>query len=107
MATINVSKPATADQAMEAFQRHFSNYTVYPTKILTRDFIVKKSNWTGVGVKVKQENSGTEFVFTPLIPNFMFQAMFGGLIAYLFLRSSWKAAEQEVADFIQSASEFK
>jgi len=89
MATITIAhKPElTAERAMEAFERHFAGkYQVYKTRIWNRHFIVKKSGWTGVGVRVKQEEKGTTLVFSAMMPNLLLQGMFGGLIAYAFLR---------------------
>jgi hypothetical protein len=110
MATITIGhKPElTAQQAMETFQRHFAGrYEVYATKQFMRDFVVKKSEWTGVGVKVKQESNATTFVFTGLMPNTIFRVLFSGLASYLFLRSSWKAFEDEIAAFIEDEKDFR
>lgn len=98
----------TPEQAMQAFANHFQGkYDIYPTKIRGRDFIVKRSAWAGVSVRVKQEKTKTAFVFTAMMPNLILQAFAGGLVAYLFLRSSWKELEREVADFITACPEFQ
>ena len=97
----------TKEQAIEAFQRRFAaTYEVYPTKGRRRDLIVKKSNWSGVGVRLKQGKDKTSFVFTAMMPNLMLQALFGGIFSYLILRSEWKRLEREVAEFIETAPEF-
>lgn len=110
MATISIGhKPElTAEEALAAFQHHFAGtYEVYPTKLRMRDFIVKKNDWAGVGVKVKQESRKTTFVFTALMPHTLYRALFSGLVSYLFLRSSWKALEDEVAAFIEEEKAFR
>ncbi len=110
MATISVGyKPElTTEQTVEVFQRHFAGkYQVYQTKLRMRDFIVKKSDWAGVGVKVKQEKDKTTFVFTALMPNAFYRVLFSGLVSYLFLRSSWKTLEDELAAFIEDGKEFR
>lgn len=105
--TIPHNPQLTKEQALEAFQRRFAGtYDIYPTKQRNRDFIVKKSNWSGVGVRVKQEADKTSFVFTPMMPNLMLQILFGGVFSYLILRSEWKRLEADVAEFIETASEF-
>jgi hypothetical protein len=92
----------TPEQAQAAFERHFAGkYKVYPTKARLRDFIVKKTDWAGVGVRLKQEKTGTVFVFTAMMPNLLLQALFGGAIAYLLLRSTWKELENEVRACIE------
>jgi hypothetical protein len=110
MATISIGskRELTTEQALETFQRHFSGkYQVYATKLRMRDFIVKKSDWAGVGVKVKQEKDKTTFVFTAMMPNMLYRALFSGLVSYLFLRSSWKTLEDEVAAFIEDERSFR
>jgi len=105
--TIPHSPQLTKEQALEAFQRRFAvSYEVYPTKVRNRDIILKKSNWSGVGVRVKQEADKTSFVFTAMMPSLLLQALFGGLFSYLLLRGEWKRLEAEVAEFIESAPEF-
>ena len=110
MATVTVTHhpELTVESAMEVFRSHFSGkYDVYKTAYLRRDFVVKKSGWTGVGVKLQQEQNATTFVFTPIMPSFILQMLAGGLISYLFLRSGWKALEDEVRLFIENAAEFR
>ncbi len=96
------------ERAMQVFDGHFSRkYEVYKTAFPGRDFVVKKSGWTGVGVKLEQDKDGTSFVFSPLMPNVIFNMLFGNLIAILLLRSSWKALEKEVRVFIENAADFR
>jgi len=108
MATITIRhRPdLTPKEAEEVFRDHFAGkYEVYPTSIRTRDFVIKKSEWSGVGVRVKQEkDDAATFVFTAMMPNVILNGLFGGLIAYLFLRKEWKALEAEVSDVIDSAN---
>ena len=96
---------------MEVFSSHFAGeYEVYKTKLMMRDFVVKKSGWTGVGVKLQQEANATTFVFTPLTPSVPLQMLAGftlGLISYLFLRPGYKALEDEVRLFIENAADFR
>ena len=78
-----------------------------------RDFIVKKTGWTGVGVRLRQDSTTTSFVFTGMSPGTMARVLpvlfigIGALIILLILRSSWKAMEEEVSAFIESSPDFK
>ena len=110
MATITIGHhpELTAERALEVFSSHFADkYEVYMTKLLGRDFAMKKSGWTAVGVKLRQDKEETKFVFTAFMPSMIFQLLFGGLIAMLFLRPSWKALEEEVRVFIENAADFR
>ncbi len=99
--TVGHRPDLTPDKALEAFQQEFAGkYEVYKTRIRNRDFIVKKSAWAGVSVRVKQDSDETSFVFTGMMPNLLLQS-FIGAIGYLVLRPSMQAMEREVGDFIQ------
>ena len=98
----------TPERVIRVFDGHFAGkYEVYKTRFAGRDFVVKKSDWTGVGVKLKQDSEGTSFVFSGLMPNIILNMLVGGLIAVLFLRPRWKALEEEVRVFIENAAEFR
>ena len=110
MATIMIGylPELTMERAMYLFgQRFAGTYDVRTTKVLKRDFVVRKSGWAGVGVRLKQEPGRTTFVFTGMMPNLLLQRIFGGLATYLFLRSTWREMEAEVADFIATCPEFQ
>jgi hypothetical protein len=93
----------TKEQAMEAFARYFDGrYQIEKSSAFKRDFIVRKSGWVGVGVRLKQETDGTSFVFTGLIPNTTYAVLFSGVASYLFLRPRWRQLEAEVAECIRS-----
>ena len=98
----------TPERAMFAFERHFhQHYKVHKSGVMLRDFVVRKNSWTGVGIKLQQEADGTSFVFTAMMPSVILNIFFGGVIAFLFLRPSWKALEDDVREFIETAADFK
>ncbi len=105
--TIPHNPELTAEQAMEAFAKHFAGkYGVCKAQQLRRDFVVKKSAWSGVGVRLQQQPDKTSFVFTGTMPNPVLRILFSGLVSYLVLRSQWTKLEAEVAQFIETAPEF-
>ena len=121
-ATVDHHPELTKERALEVFERHFGDeYEVYETDGLIdkwhRDFIVEKSDWTGVWVKLKQKQNHTIFVFTAFIPNGWLEFLFGfgsllaaGIpyfLAHVVLWPSRKAMEEEVRSFIENAPEFK
>ncbi len=77
----------TAEAARKVFESHFHDkYDVYKTKWPAYDFVVKKSAWRGVGVKLKQKRSQTYFEFKGIPPGiapitllFVFLGVWGGL----------------------------
>ena len=113
--TVGHHPELTAEEAMKVFQRHFTGkYVIYKTRLVGRDFGIKKSAWVGVSVKLKQEKAKTSFVFTYFSPSALVRGLqgaafglIGGLIQWLILGSSFRAIENEVKSFIESAEEFK
>ncbi len=117
MATVTVTHnpELTPEGALEVFRSHFAGkYDVYKstptTWLLTarpRHFVVKKSVWTSVGVKLQKGTDNTTFVFTP----FMALPIVNWTIAHdmikgLFLKRRWEEMEEEIASFIENAREF-
>ena len=104
----------TPERAMEVFRSHFADrYDVHKIAWFERmgqmwgghrDFIVKKSAWTGVGVNLEQRSDTTRFVFVPMMPTPILVVV--PLLFWLVLRASWKALEEEVRSFIEGAPEF-
>ena len=112
--TVNHNPDLTADQAMELFRSHFAGrYEVSKTSLLARDFVLKKTGWTGVGVRLRQDSNTTSFVFTAMSPGTIARVLpvlflgIGALILLLTLRPAWKAMEEEVRTFIESSADFK
>ena len=72
---------------MKVFESHFHDkYDVYKTKMPAYDFVVKKSAWRGVSIKLKQKRSQTYFVFMAIPPGIapftlllVFIGVWGGL----------------------------
>lgn len=110
------------ETAMQVFETHFGDrYVVHLPTFMQRafagkpDFVVRKSAWAAVGVWLKQKDNTTSFVFfTGVTPSAVVLGVFAGgvgvlityLLAWMVLRSSWKAMEEEVRSFIENAPEF-
>ena len=113
MATMTVlARPGlTKKRVVTLFRERFrGTYEVYETDLLTRDFIVKKNGWTGVGIKLKHASQSTELVFTGLVPSYSLSVftnmLAGGLITMPFLRRSRKDLEDEMKIYIETEPEF-
>jgi len=111
MATVTIGhRPdLTKERVQEIFSERFADkYEIVRSTALKRDFIVKESKWTGVGVRFKQESDGDSvFVFTALMPNALLRTLFSGLVSYALLRKSWRRLEMEIMTFIRVAPEFQ
>ena len=106
--TIGHRPDLTKEQVQAIFTERFAGeFEIIRSNAINRDFIVKKNGWTGVGVRLKQEKTGTSFVFTAMMPNLLLNALFGGLFAYALLRKAWKEMELEIAGFIRLEPQFQ
>ena len=118
MATITVADQPelTKECAIEVFRRHFAGkYEMEERKGPVHDFVVKKSDWTAVWVRLRQGQNGTTFSFAGFTPSLRYRLLpvlgvIGGLpgivvayvIMYLALRPSRKAMEEEISQFIRN-----
>ena len=87
MATVIVPRQGlTKEMMQEICTRAFAGrYEVYETMLIGADFVIKKSDWTGVSVKVKPHPNGTKLVFGAFAPAFWVRLFVMGLIPLLIL----------------------
>lgn len=109
--TIGHHPELTPEAAMGVFRKHFAEkYEVYKA-LIGKNFIVKKSGWTGFGVALKQQKDSTSFRFSWSPPStfvwFLCAGLIPLLIVWVFLRPTLKAMEDEIKSFIENAPEFK
>ena len=106
--TVPYHPELTVQRVIEVFRSHFAGkYDVYKTRLWPRGFVVKKSGWSAIGIRLKHEPYATTFLFMSFTPSPIVLFFLTGIpIHYLLLRSTWKAMEQEVRSLIENASEF-
>src|SRR5574341_2689384 len=98
MAVLSIAnKPAlTKEQAKEIFAKHFEGkYTIEDFPGPFRDFVVVKSPFVGVALKLEQTGSETKFVYAGVAPKLWARLLLGSLIG-IFL---WSGLTNEVRDF--------
>lgn len=101
----------TPQEAMEVFRRHFAGrYEAYmiQSKLIPRDFAIKKSTWTAVLVRLEQKPDQTVFNFIGTPPSAVVRALLiGFLILFWPLIITCQKMESEIRLFIENAEEFK
>ena len=105
MAVLSVGhKPdLTKEQAKGIFAKHFEGkYTVEDFPGPFRDFVVVKSPFVGVALKLEQTGSETKFVYSGVAPKLWARLLLGGLLGILF----WSGLTNEVRDFMEKGPEF-
>jgi hypothetical protein len=71
-------------------------------------FIVKKSGWTGVTVKLKKKNNEAYIQTFGMFPGVFPRILGMGLIPILIMQATtWKKLLKEINDFIKSSPELK
>ena len=95
----------TPEQVMQIFQEQFQGkYEVYPTKLIGADFVMKKSAWTGVVVRLLKKGDRTLLRFNPIAPSTLCRVLLAGLLPYLILYlTSWKGITKEVRAFVEGS----
>lgn len=82
-------------------------YVVYATALIGADLVIKKSDWTGMAVKVKSTDNGTEILFNPFAPSMLVRLLFMGLIPLLVLMfGAWKTFGQEFISWVEQEQPF-
>jgi hypothetical protein len=100
----------TADNVREIFERGFDG--VYAVEVLKgpmavrRDFMVVKSAFVAVTVKLEQSAGATKIVYSGAAPRWWARLVLG-LISWLLGFLLWNGLTREVREFIDSAPEFK
>src|SRR5262245_53418175 len=106
VATVAHKPGLTKEQAREIFSRHFAGkYTIEdwkgPPRGL-RDFVVVKSAFVAVTVKLDQDQNNTKFIYSGFTPKFWARVLSMGVLTYFL----WNSLTTEVKRFIETAPEF-
>lgn len=103
-------KPEMSKQkVLEIFKNHFNGtYEVYESRLIGTDFVVKKSAWTGVSVRLVQKKDKTMLVFGAFAPSAAVRVLFMGLIPIIICYATvWRKIQNEVKEFIETAPDFQ
>ena len=96
----------TKEEVRSIFEREFgSKYSLAEWRgrpRSQRDFMVVKSNFVAMTVKLEQAANETKLIYSGFTPKFWARLLVGG-IASMFL---WNAMTNEVKQFIETAPEF-
>lgn len=106
--TIAHKPDLTAADAVQLFAARFPDCEVYETMLLGADFVVKRSAFTGVSVKLIQKKDKTIFRYGGFAPSIWARLLLGGLIMLLILHfTSWKRITAEVKEFLETSPVFQ
>jgi hypothetical protein len=94
----------TVEALKQALSYHFINqgYEVGISKLIGADIYIKKNNWVGVAIKLKQKPDSTFLRINGFVPNVALRVLVNGLIPLLFLWPKWKRLIAEVRSFTEN-----
>jgi len=77
-------------------------YEVGLSSLIGADIYIKKSNWIGVAIKLKQKPDSTFLRINGYVPSTVLRVLVNGLIPLLFLWPKWKRLIAEVQSFFDN-----
>jgi ribosomal protein S27AE len=82
-------------------------FEVYKSALVGVDVVLKKSGWTGVALKIKQNNGNTELAYNAFAPSAFVRVMAMGLIPILIVNAnSWKPLLRRFEQYVQGSPYF-
>ncbi len=82
-------------------------FQVYKSALVGLDVAIKKSGWTGVAIKIKQDGTGTVLAYNAFSPSAMVRMLALGLIPLLILNAkSWKPMLRDFEKYVQGSPFF-
>lgn len=81
--------------------------TAYKSALIGLDVALKKSGWTGIALKIKQNNGMTEIAYNAFSPSAFVRMLGMGLIPILIINStSWGPFLREFEKYVQASPFF-
>ncbi len=97
----------TLEKFMEICKKKFPNDEIYLTKLIGADFVIKRTNWTGLAVKFKKNGASVQIKYNGLSPAAWARLLSAGLIMGILYFTSFKAMVTEFGQFLDTAPELK
>ncbi|CAN5436931.1 hypothetical protein BH11MYX1_BH11MYX1_48740 [soil metagenome] len=82
-------------------------FQVYKSALMGLDVALKKSAWTGIAIKIKQTNAGTELAYNAFMPSAGARLLGMGLIPILIINANaWKPLLRQFEAYAQASPYF-
>jgi hypothetical protein len=109
---IAYNEELTKEKVKDIFTSHFSSkYEILDSPmIIGVDFAIKKSSFTGITIKYKQNSKKGEayIIFNAYVPSAAARILLNGLLLLIILMTtSWPKMTKEVKEFIQTSQDLK
>ncbi len=101
----HITPDSLLQEITQAWTPH--GFKVYKSSLPGLDVALKKSGWTGIAIKIKQENGGTVLLYNAFSPSALVRMMALGLIPLLILNAnSWKPLLRQFEQYAQGSPFF-
>ena len=104
-AIIEHNPDLTKEHLKKILSHHFTpkGYEVGFSSLLATDIYIKKNDWVGVGLRIKQKQKSTSIIISGYAPSIFVRILFLGIIPILILLPKWREMENEVKKHLTSA----
>lgn len=94
----------TKELLAEALKKHFEpmGYEVGMSSLIGADIYVKKNNWVGCTLKLKQKADSTTVIANGYTPSILYRILFYGLLTIIILSPKWRALIAEIRAFLEA-----
>ncbi len=94
----------TKDKLKEVLSYHFitAGYEVGLSSLIGADIYIRKNNWVGVAIKLKQKQDSTFLRVNGYVPSTTLRILVNGVIPILFLWPKWNRLIAEVRSFTEN-----
>ena len=99
----------TPDALLQELTQYWgaNGFTVYKSALVGLDVAIKKSGWSGIAIKIKQDGTGTVLAYNAFSPSAMVRLLALGLIPLLILNAkSWKPLLRDFEQYVQGSPFF-
>jgi hypothetical protein len=82
-------------------------FTLYKSGLIGVDVVLKKSGWTGIAFKIKQNQGNVDIAYNAFAPSAFVRLMAMGLIPILIVNAnSWKPLLRRFEQYVQGSNYF-
>lgn len=94
----------TKEKLKDILFAHFGaiGYEVDLSALIGADIYIKKNNWVGVTIKLKQNADSTFLRINGYAPSLAVRLLYIGIVTMLILLPKWNRLIKEVTDFVTS-----
>ena len=107
--SIGPAQHITPDSLLDELKNSWASqgFEVYKSALVGVDVVLKKSGWTGIALKIKQNSGNIDIAYNAFMPSAMVRILAMGLIPVLIVNSnSWQPLLRKFEAYVQGSNYF-